>query len=231
MSFAEWAVLRGLVGRVQKFMRLRERMRASVTRVLGMMRSIALEIDQRLLRLDPTLEPGASFFCTYEELLSALDGGRIILGDLVRTRRAEFARDKGRPDPPVTFVGRPAPLVLPHATGADNVLSGLPASGGIVEGAARLLESSGLDADQLVAGEIMVSRTADVGLSPLFLVAAGVVTELGGPLSHAALIAREYGVPAVVNVQGVMQVIKTGDRLRIDGDRGTVERLDVEKTS
>jgi rifampicin phosphotransferase len=64
-----------------------------------------------------------------------------------------------------------------------------------------------------------------VGLSPLFLVAAGVVTELGGPLSHAALVAREYGVPAVVNVLGATQAIRTGDRVRVDGNRGTVERL------
>jgi pyruvate,water dikinase len=62
-------------------------------------------------------------------------------------------------------------------------------------------------------------------LSPLFLVASAVVTELGGPLSHAALVAREYGVPAVVNVQGATTAIKTGDLVRVDGDRGIVERL------
>ena len=71
-----------------------------------------------------------------------------------------------------------------------------------------------------------MSRTTDVGLSPLFLVAAAVVTELGGPLSHAAVVAREYGIPAVVNVPGATIAIRTGDRLRVDGDRGVVERLD-----
>jgi pyruvate,water dikinase len=106
-----------------------------------------------------------------------------------------------------------------------GTMSGLPASGGVAEGLARVLDAGGKDSDQLVAGEILVARTTDVGLSPLFLVAAGVVTELGGPLSHAALIAREYGVPAVVNVQGVMTAIRTGDRLRVNGDQGTVERL------
>jgi pyruvate,water dikinase len=72
---------------------------------------------------------------------------------------------------------------------------------------------------------VLIARTTDVGLSPLFLVAAAVVTELGGPLSHAALVAREYGVPAVVNVPGVTTVVKTGDLVRVDGDRGVVERL------
>jgi pyruvate,water dikinase len=55
--------------------------------------------------------------------------------------------------------------------------------------------------------------------------AAGVVTELGGPLSHAAVVAREFGVPSVVNVEGVTRAVRTGDRLRIDGDRGTVDLL------
>jgi pyruvate,water dikinase len=62
-------------------------------------------------------------------------------------------------------------------------------------------------------------------------VAAGVVTELGGPLSHAALVAREYGIPAVVNVHGATTAIKTGDRVRVDGDRGIVERLDTPEES
>jgi len=65
----------------------------------------------------------------------------------------------------------------------------------------------------------------DVGLSPLFLIASGLVTDLGGPLSHAAIVAREYGVPAVVNVEGATRVIRTGERLRVDGDRGIVEKI------
>jgi phosphohistidine swiveling domain-containing protein len=60
----------------------------------------------------------------------------------------------------------------------------------------------------------------------MFLIATGVVTELGGPLSHAAVVARELGVPSVVNVSGITRAIRTGDRLRVDGDRGVVERLE-----
>ncbi|HEY3593711.1 MAG TPA: PEP-utilizing enzyme, partial [Polyangiaceae bacterium] len=224
LSLPEMSFVRVLVARSQKFARLRERMRAWVIRVLGLTRKVALEIDRRILRLDPSLQPGAVFFCMFDELLTSLEAGAP-LGELCRTRRAEFARDLARPDPPVTFVGRPPPLVLPPFMDGAGTMSGLPASGGVAEGLARVLDAGGKDSDQLVAGEILVARTTDVGLSPLFLVAAGVVTELGGPLSHAALIAREYGVPAVVNVQGVMTAIRTGDRLRVNGDQGTVERL------
>jgi pyruvate,water dikinase len=223
LSLVEMALVRVLVARSQRFARLRERMRAWVTRVLGMLRSISLEIDRRLIRVEPSLGSGAVFFCTFDELALALTSNRTDIQGLVRLRRAEYARDAARPDPPVTFVGRPPPVVLPPASG--GYLRGLPASGGVVEGPARVLTGGARGADELVPGEILVARTTDVGLSPLFLVAAGVVTELGGPLSHAALVAREYGVPAVVNVRGATQAIRTGDWVRVDGNRGIVERL------
>jgi pyruvate,water dikinase len=223
LSVVEMSLARVLIARSQRFARLRERMRAWVTRVLGMLRSIALEVDRRLVRADPSLGSNAVFFCTFDELMGVLKGGRVDVSELVRMRRAEFARDEARPNPPVSFVGRPPLVVLPPVTGV--ALRGLPASGGVVEGPARILSSSGSEADQLVYGEVLVAPTTDVGLSPLFLVAAAVVTELGGPLSHAALVAREYGVPAVVNVQGVATIIKTGDIVRVDGDRGVVERV------
>jgi phosphohistidine swiveling domain-containing protein len=224
LSTIELALVRNLVGRTQRFTRLRERMRTWVTRVLGMIRTIALDADRRLRRIDASLPAGSVFFCTFDELCAALQSGRAEIGHVVRLRRAEHARDAARPDPPPTFIGRPPPVMLPPASGAR--LTGLPASGGVVEGRARVLEPGARGLDTVSPGEILVSRTTDVGLSPLFLVAAGVVTELGGPLSHAAVVAREYGVPAVVSVPGVTLAIKTGDRLRIDGDRGIVEKLD-----
>jgi pyruvate,water dikinase len=223
LSLVEMSLVRLLIARSQRFARLRERTRAWVTRVLGMLRTIALEIDRRLVRGDPELGSGAVFFCTYDELLAVLGAGRSNVTELVRMRQAEFARDERRPDPPVSFVGSPPSVVLPPAPGVT--LRGLPASGGVVEGRARVLSPGGQDSARLAPGEVLIARTTDVGLSPLFLVAAAVVTELGGPLSHAALVAREYGVPAVVNVPGVTTVVKTGDLVRVDGDRGVVERL------
>jgi pyruvate,water dikinase len=152
----------------------------------------------------------------------ALRSSRTDLAPLVRARRAELARDVARPDPPATFTGAPPPIVLPPAGG--DVMRGLPASSGVVEGTARVL--TGPDKmGELVPGEILVVSTTDVGWTPLFPLAAAVVTELGGPLSHAAVVAREFGVPTVVNVEGVTRAIKSGERLRVDGDRGVVERL------
>jgi pyruvate,water dikinase len=224
VSAVEVAIVRALVERAQRFTRLRERMRTWVTRVLGMLRAIALDVDRRLRRIDPSLRAGSVFYCTHEELMEALSSGRAEVGPVVRLRLAEHLRDAARPDPPASFIGRPPAVTLPPVKGTRLV--GLPASGGVVEGPARVLEPGATGLDAVNAGEVLVSRTTDVGLSPLFLVAAAVVTELGGPLSHAAVVAREYGIPAVVSVPGATVAIRTGDRVRVDGDRGIVEKLD-----
>jgi phosphohistidine swiveling domain-containing protein len=234
LNIVEQTIIRHLVARAQRAARLRERMRAWVTRVLGMLREAALDADRRLLRREPELasdwralvdsgSPLASvrsvFFLTIDEVVGALRAARTDLAPLVRARRAELARDQARPDPPATFVGAPPPVVLPPSGG--NVMRGLAASPGVVEGRARVLVRED-EMDALQPGEILVVHTTDVGWTPLFLVAAGVVTELGGPLSHAAVVAREFGVPSVVNVVGATRAVRTGDLLRIDGDHGVV---------
>jgi pyruvate,water dikinase len=202
-----------------------------------MLREAALDADRRLLRRDPELDADwralvargsplagvrSVFFLTIDEVATALRAARTELAPLVRSRRAELARDQARADPPATFVGTPPPVVLPPSGG--DAMRGLPASPGVVEGRARVLFRED-EMDALQPGEILVVHTTDVGWTPLFLVAAGLVTELGGPLSHAAVVAREFGVPSVVNVGGATRAIRTGDVLRVDGDRGTVERI------
>lgn len=237
LGFAEQTLVRHLVARAQKAARLRERMRTWVTRVLGMLRDVALDADRRILRLVPDLardwdalkkaqsQPApvhTAFFLTVDEIVEALRSSRTDLAPLVRARRAEHARDQARPDPPTTFIGAPPPVQLPPAGG--HLLRGTPASSGVVEGKARVLLSAE-QMSELQPGEILVVHTTDVGWTPLFCIAAGVVTELGGPLSHAAVVARELDVPSVVNVDGVTRAFKTGDRVRLDGDTGTVEKL------
>ena len=228
LRLTEQTLVRHLVARAQKGARLRERMRTWVTRVLGMLRESVLDADRRLLRLVPELGAdsrqsiGSAFFLTLDELVHALRTSPADLAPLVRARRAEFARDQARPDPPATFTGAPPSVVLPPLGG--DIFRGLPASAGIVEGFARVLLSAD-EMGELEPGEVLVVHTTDVGWTPLFLLAAGVVTELGGPLSHAAVVAREFGVPSVVNIEGVTRAIKTGDRVRVDGGTGVVERV------
>ncbi len=232
MNVIEQTALRHLVARSQKAARMRERMRGWVTRVLGLIRDVLLDAQRRLLHLMPeiqddervlalsgTITPSV-FFLTVEEVVLALRNARTDLAPLVRLRRAEHARDLARPDPPITFVGAPTSVQAPPIGG--EILRGIPASSGTIEAKVRVLRSADMSAFQ--PGEILVVRTTDVGWTPLFLMAAGIVTELGGALSHAAIVAREFGVPSVVNVPGVTRLLRTGETIRLDGDHGTIER-------
>jgi pyruvate,water dikinase len=87
--------------------------------------------------------------------------------------------------------------------------------------------ASPTEASALELGEVLVAPYADVGWSPLFTVAGAVVTDLGGPLSHASIVAREYGVPSVVNVKHGTRLIRTGDLVEVDGDAGTVRIVEA----
>ncbi|MEC7518960.1 MAG: PEP/pyruvate-binding domain-containing protein [Myxococcota bacterium] len=214
--------MRHLLSLVQRFTRLRERLRSHVVQVLGLYRAVGLDASRRMMVREPGIGPGAAFYLSVEELHAFLRGDVERVEPLVSRRRLQLERDRALPDPPDTFVGFPP---APTGDGAPaDALTGLAACSGRVVGKARVLMSPA-DADTLEAGEILVAPYADVGWSPLFLVAGAVVTDLGGPLSHAAVVAREYGVPTVVNVKGGTRSIQTGDELEVDGAAGTVRVL------
>ncbi len=215
--------VRHLLSLVQRFMRLRERLRSHVTLILGMFREVALDASRRLAAREPGIGHDAAFFLTLEELHAVLKGDQRSLSALVRQRRRQYERDSSLDDPPDTFVGYPPEVPAPIPD--TDALTGLAASSGRVRGRARVL-SSPADASALAYGEILVAPYADVGWSPLFTVAGAVVTDLGGPLSHASIVAREYGVPSVVNVKHGTRVIETGDLVEVDGDAGTVRILE-----
>ncbi|WP_020107557.1 PEP/pyruvate-binding domain-containing protein [Nocardia sp. 348MFTsu5.1] len=123
-------------------------------------------------------------------------------------------------------VGRPTPLIArPQRGVTDDEIIGRPASRGTVEGVVRVAKSI-VDARDLQRGEILVTPVTDVGWTPYFTVIAALVTDIGSSVSHGAVVAREYGLPCVVNTLVATQSLKTGDRVRVDGDRGVVTRLD-----
>ena len=207
---------------VQRFTRMREHLRGHVVEVLGMFRRIALEASRRIEAREPEAGPDAAFFLTLTEVRRVLYDENERVAMRVQRRRLEYERNQALPEPPTTFVGFP-----PADAGVASTskrLRGLAASRGVAEGRVRILRDSS-QAANFEPGEVLVVAAADTGWAPLFLAASGVVTELGGPLSHAAIILREYGVPAVVNVMNVTRSLRDGDLVRIDGDAGTVEIL------
>ncbi|WP_134738976.1 PEP/pyruvate-binding domain-containing protein [Nocardioides sp. 503] len=147
------------------------------------------------------------------ELVTAAESRRAALG---YQARLEF--------PDVT-VGKPVPFKpLPPEGVEDGVIVGRPACSGVVEGTVRVATTIA-EAHDLQPGEILVAPVTDVGWTPYFTLIAGLVTDIGSSVSHGAVVAREYGLPCVVNTQGATRVLRTGDRVRVDGDRGTVTLL------
>ncbi len=110
-------------------------------------------------------------------------------------------------------------------TESSSELSGVPVSRGVVEGKVRLVDSLN-DARKLKKDEIMVARFTDIGWTPFYSVVSGLITEIGSPLSHGAVVAREYGLPAVVSMKGAMTNLKTGQRIKLDAVKGEVVVLD-----
>jgi pyruvate,water dikinase len=214
--------VRHLLALVQRFMRLRERLRSHVTAVLGLFRYVALDTSRRIESVEPAAGADAAFYLTLDEIDAFLRDGNESVAVRVQRRRRRVDRDRALPDPPDTFVGYPPPVSI-EAPDTDTLV-GLSACAGDVTGVVRVMDSPA-DAADFQAGEILVSACADVGWSPLFLVASAVVTDLGGPLSHAAIVLREYGVPSVVNVKSGTRQLRTGDQVRVDGGSGRVHVL------
>ena len=212
----------GLLSVVRNAMRMRERLRDHVVEVLELLRLLACDASRRMAIREPGVGDDAAFFLSIAELHAFLRGELRTVRPLVQMRRAGYDRDRSLPDPPDTFVDYPPPVVA--LAGRHDILDGLPASSGQVQGMARVLTST-LDIAAFEPGEILVVPAADVGWSPLFLAAGGLATDLGGPLSHACVIAREYGIPAVVNLRVATRTIKTGDHVLLDGDAGRLQVL------
>jgi len=219
---ARFAVRR-LLELVQRFLRMRERLRAHVVTVLGLFRAVALDASRRMRAMEPGVGDDGAFYLSLAELHGVLRGDVPSVGDLVRARRLQLQRDAALPAPPDTFTGFPPPVVPPDPT--VSLLRGLGACAGRVVGTVRLMHDPS-DASALLPGEILLAQQTDVGWSPLFLVAGGVITELGGPLSHASIVAREFGITAVVNVKHAMSILRTGDRVELDGEHGTVRLIE-----
>lgn len=207
----------------------RELLKCEFVRVLAHVRQVLLELGRRLARPGRLERPEDIFFLTLEELEPVRTG--TVSWDVplrIRERRAEHERNRALRPPPVvvgTFApDRPGPPPTP-VDANTRVLTGLPVSPGRVRGPARVILQAG-PGEQVFPGEILVAPATDPGWTPLLLTAAGVVVDLGGQLSHGSVIAREYGLPAVVNVQFATRLIRTGQPLEVDADRGVVTLLD-----
>ncbi len=214
----------------------REYMRDRVVDALDLYRHFFLECGRRLSEAGALREREDVFFLTHEEIGAWLENPALAesFPICVLTRRALYDHFRAQPDPPDTFLlrgsemiaAREAPQRLDEAgtegEGDYFELHGLPGSPGRVTGRARVILDPRTEDAAIQPGEILVAPYTDVGWTPLFLTASGVVMSLGGPLSHSCIVAREYGIPTVVNAKHATEVLETGDWITVDGNRGIV---------
>ncbi|ATB39021.1 phosphoenolpyruvate synthase [Cystobacter fuscus] len=204
---------------------LREHPKFLLVRVLELVRDAVLEAGSLLVRRGALGAPDEVFLFRFEELIAALEAERAPdLRPLAEERRAALRRDARRAPPLVMASDGEIPVLAGREDLPPGAMSGTAASAGVVEGRARVV----LDPTREVlhAGEILVAPHTDPGWTPLFVHASGLVTEVGGLMTHGSVVAREYGIPAVVSVTGATRRIHTGQRIRVDGTRGIVELLD-----
>jgi phosphohistidine swiveling domain-containing protein len=217
-----------------KISRDREKARTEVIRYFWVLRAYALKAGE-LTGLGDDI-----FFLEATEILRVLDG-ETIGPAVIKSRRIAYEGYCRLPSYPPLIRGRFDPYAWaadPHRR-SDRFIEGevagttrkvpasvrgFPGSAGVVEARARVLTDAA-DGATLRSGEVLVTVITNVGWTPLFPRAAAVITDVGAPLSHAAIVARELGIPAVVGCGNATMIVKTGDWVRVDGTAGTVEVL------
>jgi len=231
-----------LLARSQQGSIFRENVKSEVIKVLTMMRKLVIELGKRLTDKGVLENADDIFFLRYEEIAPVARGGSLKaagFGDDVHTviaaRRAEYNKNNSVIPPDVVFGkfdpdnyiadAEDEPVIASLGAGNDGqVLNGLGVSPGKAAGKARVILRADTE-EQLLAGEILVAPFTDPGWTPYFVPAAAIVMDEGGVISHGSIVAREYGIPAVVNVGSGTKIIKTGQMILVDGDIGRVTLL------
>lgn len=205
---------------------LRETPKFFVVRMLGLFRTALLEAGQKLVEAGKLAEADDVFFLHLWELRSLGNDESQDWQAMVTKRRTTYARELRRRRIPRMMLSDGTAFYDAHTSTAGdyNSLCGNPVSAGVVEGVVRVVfDPHGV---QLVPGEILVCPATNPAWTPLFLAAGGLVMEVGGMMTHGSVVAREYGIPAVVGVSQATTRLQTGQRLRVDGASGVITVLE-----
>ena len=223
-----------ILRRARRHVRERENLRFARTRIFGLVRRIFRSLGGHLTRGGVVDQPDDVFYLTTEEVFGLVEGSTVTTDarGLVSLRRREFERYRRLPAPSDRFETRGGvhlgnifesnePVVIPEG----DVLSGLGCAPGIVQAQVKVVHSprdvSGL------SGRIMACERTDPGWVPLFPTVSGLLVERGSALSHSAIVAREFGIPTVVGIPGLLQRVSDGQWVELNGKSGHV-RLDVD---
>jgi len=221
--FYRWAIFSWWYRRLCRFFALREANRHHLMYYSAATRSLLLRLGEWLVEQGRLSSQEDIFYLTIEARTDLLAGGSSDWKGMIQARRAE--RDRNAtvtvPDTIQDWHEIVRSIDTSAVMASDGIFRGIPISGGQVVGPVRFIRSME-DWSRVCRGDILVVSVIDPGMAPLFGVAAGLVAEMGGTLSHGAIIAREYGLPAVTNVLGITTRLKEGDRISLDAERGEI---------
>jgi len=214
-------------GFVQRRVDIKGRVTEVYSRLLAELRWCFVALEKIWLKSGLLNKTADIFFLHFDEVrrLVALEDSTLAenLVELVEFRRSQFVQDSEITQVPFVVYGNTPPHPLaPSALYSDQILQGIGASHGQTEGRVKVLRNL-QDVPNIDRDTILVVPYTDSGWAPLLLRAGGLIAEAGGRLSHGAIVAREYGIPAVMDVRGATWLLQDGQRVRIDGTRGIVE--------
>jgi pyruvate,water dikinase len=212
---------------VQRRVDLKGRVTEVYSRLLAELRWSFVALEKIWLKSGLLRETGDIFFLEFEEVQRLVDGSdselRNRLAKLVEFKRSQFVQDSEFAQIPLLVYGNTPPHPLaPSAIYSDQILQGIGASHGQAEGRVKVLRNL-QEIPEIDRDTILVVPYTDSGWAPFLVRAGGLIAEAGGRLSHGAIVAREYGIPAVMDVRGATWLLQDGQRVRIDGSRGIVE--------
>jgi pyruvate,water dikinase len=212
-----------MIDLVRNFIGYREYPKYDIVSRYFMYKQALLQEAERLVQANVLNEKEDIYYLTFEELQEAIRTNKPDY-QVIDKRKAEYSSyEKLTPPRIITSDGEIITGKYKREHLPDNSLAGLAVSSGLIEGRARVILNM-QDAD-LEAGDILVTSFTDPSWTPLFVSIKGLVTEVGGLMTHGAVIAREYGLPAVVGVEHATKLIRDGQRIRVHGTEGYVELL------
>ncbi len=222
------------LAKLRQAVKNRENMRLMRTRMFGLMRDVYLEIGNQLAFYGVIDEPRDIFYLTVEEIEAYVDGRSVqsMFGPLVASRKVEYASYENEELPhhfstygPVYHHNRYEYKSTNEVHEDADELKGIGCYPGRVEQKVKLIFSP---KDELnLNGQILCTVRTDPGWAPLFPTAGGILVERGSTLSHSAVVARELGIPAIVNIPGLTKILTDGERVRMDGATGIIQRLET----
>jgi pyruvate,water dikinase len=219
-------IVRGAAHRIRVLMGVRESPKFFAIRVMGIARKALLEAGEEFAEAGVMDRADDLSFLTFAELDALSHNESRDWKGLVATRRGIYDRESRRRQVPRLLAsdGRAFYEGVGANTDTGDIITGSPVSPGVVEGIVHVVFSP--HETRLAPGEILVCPGTDPAWTPLFMAAGGLVTEVGGMMTHGSVVAREYGIPAVVGVHQATSRLKDGQRIRVDGTAGKIIILD-----